>query len=132
MNIDIFTLCKSALEDAWGQMDIQKAFLRIGLNELPCNWNCTFVARVRFEAQEDGDHEMSFRVEDPDGVTVFSVPNTTVIARMLPDESFGYVTVMSPVKWVIRCYGEYNSILKIDSEEHVSQFHVKPFPPDGR
>jgi hypothetical protein len=131
MHLDIVSLCQTASEDGWGQLQIKNAFVRLPLEKLPVQWEGQLVARLRFEAGEDGAHPLRATITDPDGQIGYDVSNP-VRMRMLPDESFGYLTIVAPVKWVIRCYGEYVLRIQVNGLDYATQFHVKKWPPDGR
>jgi hypothetical protein len=131
MTADLLTLCHDASENSGAQLSIDRAFVRIGLRTLPIPYRCMIVARVRFEASEEGEHTFAAKIIDPDGEPLVELPAIPIECRMWPDESFGFGVFRSPCEWVVSHYGEYSIILYIDGQEQVSQFHIRRYPQEG-
>lgn len=72
MKIEIFTICDAAT-DSYSKLNLLGSFDTIASPTAPVvHPACAIALKIRFDAADEGQHEIEFRLTDPDGKNVIA------------------------------------------------------------
>ncbi len=121
MKTEIFTICDAAT-DAGGKLNMLGSFDTIAGRESPLvHPACSIVAKLRFDASDEGTHSMEIRITDPDGKPIVPPIKNDIQAPAvgnLSSVSRNFILNIQHLK--LPEFGEYAIGLMIDGQERAS------------
>lgn len=124
MRIDILTLCKSASYDENNLLTIVSPTSRIGYRAVPNQLRGTVFVRLIFDADDEGDTAMDFKIIGPDGEVVAVCGEQSTVLELRPDEGFGIREIVLPTTCTIPSFGDYQILAMINGHEFSTLFRV--------
>ena len=121
MNIEAFLLCDCAT-DSLGKLNVLGAFDTIGVLEMPFVYPaCAIAARIRFEKNEQGEHNVKITIIDEDGSKILPPLEGKIQMQMSAD---AYTAVSNLILNIHRlkfnAFGQLSIDLSIDSKHIAS------------
>ena len=121
MNIEAFLLCDCAT-DSQGKLNVLGAFDTIGALEMPFVYPaCAIAARIRFEKDEQGRHDVRITVIDEDGEKIIP-PLDGKLQLQIPDGVYTAVSnlIVNIHGLKFTDFGQYSIDIAIDSKHIAS------------
>ena len=121
MNIEAFLLCDCAT-DSQGKLNVLGAFDTIGALEMPFVYPaCAIAARIRFEKDEQGRHDVRVTVIDEDGEKIIP-PLDGKLQLQMPDGPYTAVSnlIVNIHGLKFTDFGQYSIDIAIDSKHIAS------------
>lgn len=129
MNIEVFSLCDAATDNA-GKLNILGAFDTIWARNIPAvHPQCAIALRIRFENIERGEHRVTVNFVDLDGRHIIPSANGTININFPNDQRSGSANLILNIQLLrLERYGEYSINLAIDGrgEASLPLFVIQP------
>jgi hypothetical protein len=134
MQIELFSLCDAATADT-GKLNMLGAFDTIGAAKIPVvHPQCAVILRVRFEAIERGEHQITVNFVDLDGKHIIPPANGKIKVNFPDGQRSGSSNLILNIhRLKLENYGEYAIDLAIDGRAMASLplFVKQPVPRRG-
>jgi hypothetical protein len=130
MRIEIFTLCDYASINGGG-LSICNVIQRIFAPKMPVGIHQFYaVARIRFDRNEEGQHEIRFTLVDDDGKQIVPPLTRSCNPQFVQDESTASVQCFFEIRQIaLPHFGEYEAQLAVNGNHQMSvPVYVKPIP----
>ena len=121
MQIEAFVICDAATSEN-GKLNILGAFDTIWVRQFPTIYpHCTVAVKMRFQSMETGEHSLSVRFMDADGINVLPPANGTfTIAMPEIQRSVSTDIVLNIQALNLIKAGEYALQLTVDGQSQLS------------
>jgi len=121
MNVEIFTLCDAATNQ-FGKLNILGSFDSIFLKKVPVVYpQCSIAVRIRFDAIEEGEHNISVNFVNMDGKHVIPPLNKKAVLKFAQGQRTRVANIVLNIQGLkIESYGEYSVDLAVDKRQLAS------------
>lgn len=122
MNVELFCVCDAATESG-GKLNVLGAFDRVWSNEAPLTvTQCAVVARLRFQREEEGQHQLRVTFSDDDGKLVIPALDSAIELRFTGPEMtlpINLIILLPGLK--LPHFGDYTVDLALDANHVASR-----------